>query len=93
MSNAALWATSTASAAKRWNAGSTMANGGLSRTISSVMPWKRIEASGIGRPGLTTRSNVSVVRMRPFTMRTPAIDTTSSPSAGLSPVVSRSKTT
>ena len=48
MSNAALCATSTLPAAKAWNCGSTISSGGRPRTICSVTPWKRIDASGIG---------------------------------------------
>ena len=49
-----------------------------------VMPWKRMEFLEMGRPGSTRRSKVSPVRMRPLTIRTPAMETISSPAEGLS---------
>jgi hypothetical protein len=57
------------------------------------MLWYFTDSGGIGRLGLTSRLNVSPVRMRPFTIRTAPIEMISSPSDGRRPVVSVSKTT
>ncbi len=95
MSKAALCATSTvrSSPTKARNCGNTTSMPALSRTMSSVMPWKRIDALGIGRPGLTSWSKFSPASSRRLTTRTPAIWMISSPLEGARPVVSVSNTT
>lgn len=93
MSKAALCATSTASPQNAWNWRSTTSIGGLLRTMSSVMPWNAVDEAGIGIRGSTRRSKRSSLSTRPFTTRTPARATISSPSCGRSPVVSVSNTT
>ena len=92
MSKAALWATSTVSAAKAWKAGSTLAIVGCPTSISGVMPWILVDASGSSRSGSTSWSKDSERSSLPLTMRVAPIWMISSPSDGLRPVVSVSKT-
>ena len=92
MSKAALCATSTVSCAKAWKAGSTVSIAGAPATMSGVMPWIGIEASGMSRRGSTSCSKQSSRRSLPATMRVAPIWMISSPADGCRPVVSVSNT-
>lgn len=56
-SNGALWATSTAPAAKARNCGSTAPIGGAWPTMASVIPVSDVIAGGMGACGLTSAEN------------------------------------
>ena len=92
MSKAALCPTSTVSSANRRNRGSTVSIVGCPASMSRVIPCTATDASGRLRCGSTRDSKVSPASRRPLRIRTAPSAMISSPSAGLSPVVSVSNT-